>query len=100
MLNDADLAVLAMLAAGTLFTTTIGFAVLWIRARERAYRASLEARQETRLADVEHPVNAIDSIAVEVERISEAQRFTVQALLEKGDGSVAKRFPERVITPH
>ena len=51
--------------------------------------------------DVQHLVHAVDSIAVEVERISEGQRFTTQLLAERIQ-SPQKRavLPERVITPH
>ena len=49
-----------------------------------------------RLARMEQ---AIDATAVEVERISEAQRFTTKLLVEKGHQSVAEA-PRRVVTPH
>jgi hypothetical protein len=43
----------------------------------------------------------VDAIAIEVERISEAQRFTAQVLAERLDFPAGpKRVPERVITPH
>jgi hypothetical protein len=48
--------------------------------------------------------NAVDSIAVEVERISEAQRFTARVLAERADAAPStpriSGTPERVITPH
>jgi hypothetical protein len=43
---------------------------------------------------------AVESTAVEVERISEANRFMAKLLAERaGPASLASR-PERVITPH
>jgi len=46
----------------------------------------------------------VDAIAVEVERISEAQRFTAKVLVERADAapntSRIGGAPERVITPH
>jgi len=43
----------------------------------------------------------VDAIAIEVERISEAQRFTALTLAERSTGAGGgKRVPERVITPH
>jgi hypothetical protein len=50
-----------------------------------------------RLARMEQ---AIDATAVEVERISEAQRFTTKLLVERGHPAVASESPRRVITPH
>ena len=87
-----------------LFCSTVTFIALWIRARERAIRAAVDPRRHVEPeADIERLVNAVDAIAVEVERISEAQRFTTKVLVERHDTSgVAKRLsaPERVITPH
>jgi hypothetical protein len=52
--------------------------------------------------DRQHLVHVVDSTAVEVERISEGQRFTTQLLSERVQGAPQKRaiLPERVITPH
>ena len=42
---------------------------------------------------------AVDATAVEVERISEAQRFTTKLLVEKG--KAGQELPKsRVVTPH
>ena len=87
---------------GTLAVTTVGFAVAWLRARERALRAEL-ARQ--RLAQdpnerLDRLQQAVETIAVEVERISEGQRFTTRLLAERGQAPERPRVPERVITPH
>jgi len=106
MLNARDLIPVLLLTSAGLFGTTVTFAVLWVRARERAIRAFLEpSRQsESSAIDIQHLVHAVDSIAVEVERISEGQRFTTQVLTDRVQGSPSspKRvsLPERVITPH
>ena len=103
MMNDHDLAILMMLASGALFTTTLIFSVLWLRARERALRLTLtSSRSHEAPAEMEHLVHAVDAIAVEVERISEAQRFTAQVLAERteAESPLVKRFPGRVMTPH
>jgi len=104
-MSNKDLIILLGLSNMALFTTTLTFVGLWIRARERAIRAGAEPKRqvEQETPDLEHLVNAVDAIAVEVERISEAQRFTTKVLVERGDPSVVKRLasaPERVITPH
>ena len=102
MLSHHQLMDLLFLSSSALLTTTIVFAVLWVRARERAIRATLEtSRRLEHSPDVQHLVHAVDSIAVEVERISEGQRFTTQLLSDRIQ-STPKRavLPERVITPH
>jgi hypothetical protein len=43
---------------------------------------------------------AIDATAVEVERISEAQRFTTKLLVERGHQAPVEGGRARVITPH
>ncbi|MEO7457336.1 MAG: hypothetical protein ABIY52_13820 [Gemmatimonadaceae bacterium] len=92
---------LLIMLSGGLFTTTISFAALWIRARERAVRA--EALNEGR--GVQAPQYnlspAIDAIAMEVERIGEGQRFLTKVLSEQQQQNL--RLPQRApgsITPH
>jgi len=95
---------LLVLSNIVLFTSTVTFITLWVRARERAIRATVDSRRPVDpQTDIERLVNAVDAIALEVERISEAQRFTTKVLVERNDSSgAAKRLssPERVITPH
>ena len=102
MLSQHQLIDLLFLSSASLLTTTIVFAVLWVRARERAIRATLESPRVVEQAptDLQHLVHAIDSIAVEVERISEGQRFTTQLLSERVPQQKRAGLPERVITPH
>jgi len=50
-----------------------------------------------RLARIEQ---AVDATAVEVERISEAQRFTTKLLVEKGHQGAPEASRARVVTPH
>jgi len=90
--------------------------VAWWRARKRAVRAEAqvaelrgelraELRTESRAewaAAPEHAglQNAVDAIAIEVERIGEGQRFLTRMLREPGVGPVAPpRSPGRVDTP-
>ena len=42
----------------------------------------------------------IDAMALEVERLSESNRFVAKLLAERSAASAAPRSPERVITPH
>ncbi len=64
----------------------------------RAKRAAAQPRvPDDRLQRLEQ---AVDAIAIEVERISEGQRFTTKLLAERGAAVPPPRAPERVITPH
>jgi hypothetical protein len=85
----------------TLFATTVGFGVAWMRASQRARRA--ESSRERLPQDAESRFDrlqqAVEAIALEVERISEAQRFTTKLLAERAAAELP-RVPERVITPH
>ena len=93
------MAELVFLLSCGLFTTTIGFAALWIRARDRATRAEslLEGMRLGGRGDSTSP--ALDAIAEEVERIGEGQRFITRIMSEQGRASIATRTPGS-ITPH
>jgi hypothetical protein len=90
----------AMVTVG-LFTTTIGFAALWIRARDRATRAEslLEGIRTTGRSDSMSP--ALDAIAEEVERIGEGQRF-ITRIMSEGASRIESTRPRAPgsITPH
>ena len=105
MINDHDLSLLLLCTSAFLLTTTVIFATLWLRARERGLRDSLDrTRRVEPSAEVQHLMHAVDSIAIEVERISEGQRFTTQILADRvlSDTPQQKRGSStgRVITPH
>jgi len=101
MINDHDLLEFLLAVAPALLGTTVLFAVLWFRARERALRAQIAQRTPDALGeDLVHVVHAVDAMAIEVERISEAQRFTALTLAERHEAGGPKRVAERVITPH
>jgi hypothetical protein len=77
---------------------------LWIRAGRRTIVTDIE--NSPRLQRIEQ---AIESIAIEVERIGEAQRFTTKLLGERAADPVAARLPQAApisrrepgtITPH
>jgi hypothetical protein len=50
-----------------------------------------------RIARIEQ---AVDATSVEVERISEGQRFTTKLLVEKGHQNPAEMSRGKVVTPH
>ena len=74
--------------------TTIGFPV----ARAYARRLDREPREPTVPPELQNRLErmeqALDSIAIEVERISEAQRFTTKLLAERSKAD--ENMPERV----
>ena len=87
---------------GILGSLTIAGVVLFPLARAFAHRiesggrakaAELPASTDARLDRIEH---AVEAIAVEVERISEGQRFTTKLLAERAASEGAPRqMPER-----
>jgi len=91
------------------FAAVIGFAGAWIGAQFGARRAAGIAAEralahgglgvDRSLAAL---VQAVDSIALEVERLSEGQRFTARLMSERQGvmPSVKPDIPARVITPH
>ena len=106
-MSDPDLVVLLSIQSATLGAVAIGFAVAWVRTRERLIRAQQRspadplASSDARLDRLEQ---AVESIAIEIERISEGQRFTARLLSERATGVDAHRLAPadtgRVITPH
>ena len=66
------------------------------------HRTSLPAKSEpSRISDdrFERLEQAVDSIAIEVERISESQRFAAKLLAERNSESVVERGPRRTADP-
>ena len=94
--------VLGLLAGGFLLTT-VGFGVAWIRARERAIRAQSQRGVLPEGADLrlERIEQAVDAIAVEVERLGEGERFRNKLLAgEAGQPRERPESPPRIVTPH
>jgi hypothetical protein len=74
--------------------------ILTIISRRRApLAAALPALEEIaqRLGRMEQ---ALDATAIEVERISEAQRFTTKLLVDRGHQGAIENARARVVTPH
>lgn len=92
------------LAAGPV---TVLLTTLWILALRRAQRAEtmldrMMLTQQIR-GEIKDPSNrvidALDALAVEVERISEAQRFTARILADRHEPQ-RPSVPARITTPH
>jgi hypothetical protein len=84
-----------------LLTTTIGFAIAWVRATNRALRAEsyLEGIRSVHAPANANITPAIDAIAMEVERIGEGQRFLTKVISEQRSPLLPPRAAGS-ITPH
>jgi hypothetical protein len=72
----------------------------YLGARRAVRTAQLNANPERLTAQQMEPImGALDAIAVEVERISEAQRFTTRVLSDR-PAVMLPRSESRSITPH
>src|SRR6478672_10745320 len=100
MFRHAD-ALFALISAGFCFTTIV-FAALWVRARERAARAESFLDGFRLMSHREVATNpALDAIAEEVERIGEGQRFLTRVMSEQASRvSPPSRPPVGTTTPH
>jgi len=86
----------------------IVFGTFVIMAGLRFFRRVLELKNEQRIplavdvlqARLQRIEMAVESTAIEVERISEANRFMAKLLAERGAPVNMMIKPERVITPH
>ncbi len=100
---------LLMLLGVACAPVTVLLGALWILALKRAQRAEtmldrIMLTQQIRGEGKEptsRVMEALDSLAIEVERISEAQRFTARILADRHDAArPAPSVPARVVTPH
>ncbi|MEX2153344.1 MAG: hypothetical protein WD825_08390 [Gemmatimonadaceae bacterium] len=99
MLGLRHAAEIFFITSAGLFATSVTFAVLWVRARERAVRAEALLEGRGRGSMVEGLSPAIDAIALEVERIGEGQRYLTQVLSDRpGIHNESKRIATD--TPH
>lgn len=103
-MSKSEAIAMLFIGCGGLFMTTIGFAIAWIRARDRELhtRLTLLSQGQQAPASTAQLERAIEAIAIEVERISEGQRFTTRLLAERdrGDARNAPAPLRPVITPH
>jgi hypothetical protein len=91
------------------FAAVVGFIASWAGAQFGARRAARQVAQELMAgtnAALERNLGAltqaVDAIALEVERLSEGQRFTARLLSERPAAmpAPAKQEAARVVTPH
>ena len=99
---------IALFAIAGSFAAVVGFVAAWAGAQFGARRAARQAAEEvlasTNLGldrNLAGLTQAVDAIALEVERLSEGQRFTARLLSERPAMSVVpKQDAARPITPH
>ena len=77
-------------------TFLAAFAIFMFARRKPATNPEAIERISQRLARIEQ---AVDTIAIEVERVSEGQRFTSRLLADRED-AVVPRVPSKIVTPH
>ena len=95
-MSDMVMVSLALLVVASGFCiSTITLAFAWRRARTRQI-AQVAQELEAINARFDRLTTAVDTIAVEVERIGEAERFAAKALAAR----TTKALEGRVITPH
>ena len=83
LLNDAGQAVLGLGVCATVAVIAVSIARAYmtkIEARKQTARSQVAPEVQDRISRIEH---AVDAIAIEVERMSEGQRFTTRLLAEK-----------------
>ena len=104
MLVFAQVMSVIVVSVGSFTAIGLGARVLW-RMGSKTTPKAVRGFDESRIDRIE---NAVDAIAIEVERISEAQRFTVTLLSERLPARPGERVAElappaaskRVNTPH
>jgi hypothetical protein len=94
-----------LVAAGGFAVAAFGFAVAWLRARERAIRAESQLAVVAAEARFDRLEQLAEANALEIERVAEAQHFQGRLLAGRAKEAApqppqAPGMPERVITPH
>ncbi|MES2521675.1 MAG: hypothetical protein V4617_03170 [Gemmatimonadota bacterium] len=95
-----------LIAVGVTSLSTFGFAVAWIRARERAVRAEGRAAERFSAgadARFDRLEQIVEGTALELERLGEAQRFQSKLLAERAGATASSArtpLPGRIVTPH
>jgi hypothetical protein len=85
-----------------LIASNVAVAVALVRARKRI-RQLEQGHSSLQPGGSERLEQAVEAIAIEVERISEGQRFTTRLLAERRDAtpeSELRHLPGQIITPH
>ena len=95
---------------------SIGFAIAWWNARRelqlrreihlelgirpQLHPDSRQLRDGRQLGDTRHLEQAVEAIALEVERLAEAQRFVAKVLSERPPSERPRERPGSAVSPH
>ena len=98
----SDIVIAIAFWSTALIASNVALAFALVRARKRIRQleqghASLQPGGSERLEQ------AVEAIAIEVERISEGQRFTTKLLSERHEATPedeSRRAPGQIVTPH
>ena len=101
---DNDVVVFAQ-AMGVVILSAAAFVAIFMRARNSWIRGSQPPPRQVDDSRLDRLEAAVDAIAIEVERISESQRFTVGLLAERLPARDRVELPspgssKRTNTPH
>jgi alkylation response protein AidB-like acyl-CoA dehydrogenase len=88
---------LTIVAGVVALMAVLQFAVRYLELKSERRPPAADGAMQERLARIEA---AVESTALEVERISESHRFMSKLLADRATGAVAPSQHERVITPH
>jgi len=81
---DPDAIITALVVAcSCLAVSTIGFAVSWVRSRERAIRAGVHHLSAETESLLDRLSQGQDQAALELERLAEGQRFLTKILAQR-----------------
>ena len=74
---------------------TVGFGIAYVRMRNRALRAEAMLAAQSQSRPANDLLQAIDAVAIEVERLGEGQRYLTRVMNEQNGGGSSGRQSER-----
>jgi hypothetical protein len=98
----SDFVIAVVFWSTALIASNVAVGIALVRARKRI-RQLEQGHTSLQPGGSERLEQAVEAIAIEVERISEGQRFTTKLLSERRDATPeieSRREPERITTPH
>jgi hypothetical protein len=99
-MSDILVLQVVVIACGTVLIVTGTRALTRYLERRRRSPSPTDAIDSRLAARLERIEQTVEATAIEVERISEANRFMAKLLAERSAPAVPANRPERVITPH
>ena len=100
---ESDFVIAFVIVTTILISTNVHFIILWRQAVARAAKAEEERARLSQASDdarAERMEQSIESIALEVERLAEGQRFAAKLLSEARDAERLAIPRKGISTPH